>query len=203
MRPSSRRTAMRFSSTSSRASHKSTGCGRRSCPSPSRPRPGLAATRTCSLHDETGTNVCADSSGTLGLSTTARHFVAGVLEEASALSSSANPTVNSYKRLNASWNQFGLDVVAGRGDVVREQPVRAYTRAGRERNSRVRLADSAANRAAARGPRRGGPRGPRGGRGAAAAGRRQSLRGRAGDGGALPRYVDGRSLTPSTPTLSP
>ena len=30
------------------------------------------------------------------------------------------------------WNQFRLDVVAGRGDVEREQPVRAYTRAGRE-----------------------------------------------------------------------
>ena len=57
MMPSSRRTAMHFSSTSSRASHKSTGCGRRSCPSPSRPRRvRLPRTREPARR---GTNVCA------------------------------------------------------------------------------------------------------------------------------------------------
>jgi glutamate---methylamine ligase len=50
---------------------------------------------------ETDKNVFADEHGELGLSATARHFIGGVMHSADALCAIANPTVNSYKRINA------------------------------------------------------------------------------------------------------
>jgi glutamine synthetase type III len=50
---------------------------------------------------ETDKNVFADENGELGLSATARHFIGGVMHSADALCAIANPTVNSYKRINA------------------------------------------------------------------------------------------------------
>lgn len=46
-----------------------------------------------------GDNAFYDESDELGLSQTARHFLAGILEHANAFTAVANPTVNSYKRL--------------------------------------------------------------------------------------------------------
>ena len=43
----------------------------------------------------------------LGLSTTARHFLGGVMAHAEALCALTNPTVNSYKRINAPVTQSG------------------------------------------------------------------------------------------------
>jgi glutamine synthetase len=75
----------------------------------------------------TGENVLYDQSDPLGLSATARHFIAGQLAHAAALSALANPTVNSYRRLrpytfapsNVTWgpeNRFCLiRVPAARG----------------------------------------------------------------------------------------
>ena len=51
-------------------------------PKPFQATTGSGCHAHVSLHDETGANVCADSSGTLGLSPTARHFVAGVHDRA-------------------------------------------------------------------------------------------------------------------------
>ena len=49
----------------------------------------------------TGKNLFEDAEGELGLSAMGYHFVAGVMHAAEALAGITNPTVNSYKRLNA------------------------------------------------------------------------------------------------------
>ena len=49
----------------------------------------------------TGKNLFEDAEGELGLSAMGYHFVAGVMHAAEALAAITNPTVNSYKRLNA------------------------------------------------------------------------------------------------------
>ncbi len=48
-----------------------------------------------------GTNVFADEAGELGLSALAYRFIGGLMHSAPALAALLNPTVNSYKRLNA------------------------------------------------------------------------------------------------------
>jgi glutamine synthetase type III len=55
-----------------------------------------------SLWDATGEkNMFVDPKGELGLSQTAYHFLGGVMENVDSLTSIFNPTVNSYKRINA------------------------------------------------------------------------------------------------------
>jgi len=55
-----------------------------------------------SLWDKTGKkNLFMDAKGELGLSKTAYHFLGGVIKNVDALTSFFNPTVNSYKRINA------------------------------------------------------------------------------------------------------
>ncbi len=54
-----------------------------------------------SLWDEAGKNVFADEQGELGLSAKAYAFIGGVMHSADALCALLNPTVNSYKPLNA------------------------------------------------------------------------------------------------------
>jgi glutamine synthetase len=49
----------------------------------------------------TGRNLFEDASGPSGLSETAYHFMGGVLHSAEGLCAFTNPTVNSYKRINA------------------------------------------------------------------------------------------------------
>jgi glutamine synthetase type III len=53
------------------------------------------------------TNFFDDPDGELGLSVLAYHFIGGVLQSASAICAFSNPTVNSYKRLNASMTNSG------------------------------------------------------------------------------------------------
>jgi glutamine synthetase type III len=53
------------------------------------------------------TNLFADAGGELGLSSLAYHFIGGVLHSAGALCALTNPTVNSYKRLNAPVTTSG------------------------------------------------------------------------------------------------
>ncbi len=61
-----------------------------------------------SLWDMAGTtNVFADPQGELGLSSLAYHFLGGVLAHATALCAFTNPTVNSYKRINAPATTSG------------------------------------------------------------------------------------------------
>lgn len=70
-----------------------------------KPFPGLTG-NGCHVHisvwDEAGaTNVFADDEQELGLSERGRHFLGGIMKHAAALAAITNPTVNSYKRINA------------------------------------------------------------------------------------------------------
>ena len=61
-----------------------------------------------SLWDKTGRkNLFHDPKGELGLSGLAYHFLAGVLQNAAAMCSIWNPSVNSYKRINAPVTSSG------------------------------------------------------------------------------------------------
>lgn len=61
-----------------------------------------------SLWDATGAkNVFEDSKGELGLSEIAYHFLGGLLAEAQSVCAISNPTINSYKRINASTTVSG------------------------------------------------------------------------------------------------
>jgi len=53
------------------------------------------------------TNVFADKTKELGLSDQGRHFLGGIMKHASALAAICNPTVNSYKRINAPRTSSG------------------------------------------------------------------------------------------------
>jgi glutamate---methylamine ligase len=50
---------------------------------------------------KTGENLFEDANGPLGLSPAAYQFIAGVMHSAEAVTAITNPTVNSYKRINA------------------------------------------------------------------------------------------------------
>jgi len=53
------------------------------------------------------TNIFADDSMELGLSEQGHHFLGGIMKHASALAAITNPTVNSYKRINAPRTMSG------------------------------------------------------------------------------------------------
>ena len=54
-----------------------------------------------------GKNVFEDAKGDLGLSEKAYHFIGGLIHSADALAAITNPTVNSYKRINAPRTTSG------------------------------------------------------------------------------------------------
>ena len=56
---------------------------------------------------ESGKNAFADDSKELGLSERGRHFLGGIMKHASSLAAICNPTVNSYKRINAPRTTSG------------------------------------------------------------------------------------------------
>ena len=69
-----------------------------------KPFPGLTG-NGCHAHisvwDESGRKNVFDDSMELGLSARGRNFLGGIMKHASALTAITNPTVNSYKRINA------------------------------------------------------------------------------------------------------
>jgi glutamine synthetase len=91
-----------------------------------------------------GTNVFDDPSGEKGLSPLAYHFLGGVLENAAGFAALTNPTVNSYKRINAPVTRSGAtwspNAISYTGN-NRTHMVRIPD-AGR---FEIRLADGAAN----------------------------------------------------------
>jgi glutamine synthetase len=54
-----------------------------------------------------GRNVFADAEGELGVSSAGYHFIGGLIHSAEALAAITNPTVNSYKRINAPRTMSG------------------------------------------------------------------------------------------------
>ena len=98
-----------------------------------------------SVWDKTGqNNLFEDSSDEMGLSTTAYHFLGGILHNAQALTAVFNPTVNSYKRIDAqvttSGSTWSPNAVAYGGN-NRTHMVRIPDRGRFE----LRLMDGAAN----------------------------------------------------------
>ena len=98
-----------------------------------------------SVWDKTGqNNLFDDSSDEMGLSTMAYHFMGGVLHNAQALTAIFNPTVNSYKRIDAqvttSGSTWSPNAVAYGGN-NRTHMVRIPDRGRFE----LRLMDGAAN----------------------------------------------------------
>jgi len=74
-----------------------------------KPFPNLTGSG-CHVHVslwQDGRNVFADPAGELGLSDVAYHFVGGVMAHAEALCALTNPTVNSYKRIDAPMTASG------------------------------------------------------------------------------------------------
>jgi glutamine synthetase type III len=79
-----------------------------------KPIPGLTG-NGCHAHisvwDAPGaaakTNIFADDSAELGLSAQGRHFLGGIMAHARAMTAITNPTVNSYKRINAPVTSSG------------------------------------------------------------------------------------------------
>ncbi|GMA16442.1 type I glutamate--ammonia ligase [Deinococcus metallilatus] len=80
-----------------------------------------------------GMNAFADPDGEYGLSDTARHFIAGLLEHADGMTAITNPLVNSYKRLvpgyeapvNVAWSTSNrsalIRIPAKRGNSTRAE----------------------------------------------------------------------------------
>ena len=60
-----------------------------------------------SVWDKKGKNLFLDKKDKLGLSKTAYHFMGGIMNSAEALTAWFNPTINSYKRINAPVTASG------------------------------------------------------------------------------------------------
>jgi glutamine synthetase type III len=76
------------------------------------PKPFLSLTGNgchahVSLWSKAGKNVFEDQQGELGLSKDGYHFIGGLMHSADALAAITNPTVNSYKRINAPRTTSG------------------------------------------------------------------------------------------------
>ena len=77
-------------------------------PKPFRHLTGNGCHSHVSIWDEDArTNMFADGDAELGLSAMGRHFLGGIMGHAPALTAITNPTVNSYKRINAPRTTSG------------------------------------------------------------------------------------------------
>jgi glutamine synthetase len=76
-------------------------------PKPFRHLTGNGCHMHVSLWDEGGSNAFHDADGELGLSKLAYNFLGGIMNGADQLCAVFNPTVNSYKRINAPATSSG------------------------------------------------------------------------------------------------
>ena len=100
-----------------------------------------------SLHNAAnGANVCGggDADAAHGLSQTALAFLAGLLAHAPALTALTNPTVNSYKRLNATATASGATWSPTAATWAGNNRT-ALVRVPDDKRMELRLADMAAN----------------------------------------------------------
>ena len=99
------------------------------------PKPFMNLTGSgCHMHVsmwKDGKNVFEDGNDGLGLSSDAYKFIGGVMHAASEICAITNPTINSYKRINAPRHAVGRDLVAQHGDLCRQQPHPHDPRPGR------------------------------------------------------------------------
>ena len=123
------------------SSPRSTDCGRPSS------KPFIDLTNGCHVHVslwKDGANLFEDKTGKLGLSSLAYKFLGGIIHSAEGLAALFNPTVNSYKRINApptisgaTWSPSSVTYSGNnRTHLIR------IPEAGR---FEIRLADGAAN----------------------------------------------------------
>ena len=95
----------------------------------------------CSLSDAKG-NAFADANGLLGLSDTARYWIAGILKHARGFTAITNPLVNSYKRLIPG---FEAPTYIAYSDANRSALVRIPASKGNATRTEIRSVDSSAN----------------------------------------------------------
>jgi glutamine synthetase len=114
-------------------------------PKPFRELTGNGCHVHLSLWNEDGTeNVFCDSQGELGLSPFAYKFIAGILHNCEALCAFTNPTINSYKRINAPVTASGATWSPNTASYSGNNRTHAIRIPDRDRFE-VRLADGAAN----------------------------------------------------------
>ena len=154
-----RPTSTPSSSSWSSRSPRSTACARPSCPSRSSTSPATAATRTSRCGPRPARTCSRTRRASSACRRTAYHFIGGVMHSAEALCAITNPTVNSYKRINAPRTASGATWSPNTVTYARQQPHahdphprRRPLRAAPRRRRRQPL--SAAGGAAGRGPRR-------------------------------------------------
>ena len=95
----------------------------------------------CSLSDANG-NVFADSSKDMGLSDTAKYWIAGILDHAKGFTAITNPLVNSYKRLVPG---FEAPIYIAYSDANRSALIRIPATRGNATRTEIRSVDATAN----------------------------------------------------------
>ncbi len=95
----------------------------------------------CSLSNEQG-NTFADPNGLLGLSDTARYWIAGILNHAKGFTAITNPLINSYKRLIPG---FEAPTYIAYSDANRSALIRIPASKGNATRTEIRSVDSSAN----------------------------------------------------------
>ena len=95
----------------------------------------------CSLSDDNG-NAFTDEKGLMGLSDTARYWIAGILEHARGFTAITNPLVNSYKRLIPG---FEAPCYIAYSDANRSALIRIPAIRGKSTRTEVRSVDPSAN----------------------------------------------------------
>jgi glutamine synthetase len=96
----------------------------------------------CSLTDEKGNNVFYDEKGEIGLSDTAKYWIAGILKNARAFTAITNPTVNSYKRLIPGYE---APCYVSWSDANRSAMIRIPAKRGKATRTEIRSVDPSTN----------------------------------------------------------